>query len=416
MSFDLVPLGEVTQFFNNKRVPVTKSDRVKGQYPYYGAAGIQGYVSDFIFEGSYILVGEDGTVTNDSGNPIVQRAEGRFWVNNHAHVIQPNDDEDFDYLFYAISAASVGDLVTGAVQPKLSMTNLKQMLLPWASDVEVRRAIGRMLRAFDSRIENNSSTAETLESIAQALFRSWFVVFDPVRAKMAGQKPVGMDDATAALFPDSMEESELGEIPAGWTVAPASDLFDVGIGRTPPRKEAQWFVNGGEGVPWVSIRDMGTYSTFSGSTSEDLTREAVEKHRVSRVPAGTVLMSFKLTVGKLCIASAELTTNEAIAHFKLTNHSPVDSIYTFLWLKNFDFKSLDSTSSIATATNSKVVKQIRFLVPSRDVLEQFTKIVEPLFLQLKSLQEQSESLVEIRDSLLPRLISGELQVPEDLVA
>ena len=336
--------------------------------------------------------------------------------------LRPKDPSDLLALYFALKSPRA---VSRISEQATGTSNSHQRVRPQdILDLDLELAVDRIgldlatnfLWSLERKIALNKRISETLESIAQALFRSRFVDFDPVRAKMAGEKPAGMDDATAALFPDSMEESELGEIPAGWEVAPTSELFDVGIGRTPPRKEPQWFVNGGKGVPWVSIRDMGTYSTYSGSTSEDLTHEAVEKHRVSRVPAGTVLMSFKLTVGKLCIASTELTTNEAIAHFKIANHSPLDSIYTFLWLRNFDFKSLDSTSSIATATNSKVVKQIKFLVPSHEVLEHFTKIVEPLFLQLKTLQEQSDSLVEIRDTLLPRLISGELQIPEDMVA
>jgi type I restriction enzyme S subunit len=233
---------------------------------------------------------------------------------------------------------------------------------------------------------------------------------------MAGEKPVGMDAATAALFPDSMEDSELGLIPKGWITKIAENIFDISIGRTPPRKEPEWFCAGDEGVPWVSIRDMGTFNTYSNATSEGLTEEAVTKFRVPLVPEGTVLMSFKLTVGKLCISDKPLVTNEAIAHFVIPSDSPITNYFTFLWLANYDMNSLDSTSSIGTATNSGVIKQIRFLIPGGAVVKAFSELCAPIFEQIRNVNRENTSLVEIRDSLLPRLISGELQIPEEMLA
>ena len=390
MSFDLVPLGEVTQFFNNKRVPVTKSDRVKGQYPYYGAAGIQGYVSDFIFEGSYILVGEDGTVTNGSGNPIVQRAEGRFWVNNHAHVIQPNDDADFDYLFYAISVASVGDLVTGAVQPKLSMTNLKQMLLPWASDLEVRRTIGRIFRAFDSRIEINSSTAETLESIAQTLFRSWFVDFDPVRAKMAGEKPVGMDDATAALFPDSMEESVLGDIPAGWEVTSVGEFCPLKYGKSLPAPQ----------------RQPGSVPVY-GSNG------IVGDHSVSLLEAPAVIIGRKGTVGSVTLSLDPCWVIDTA--FYCAPERGENLPLAYLSLQGLGLENMNSDAAVP-GLNRENAHRLLFAIANEPIRARFAEIVGSIFAKIHSIQAEVNSVVSIRDALLPRLISGELQVPEDLVA
>ena len=139
-----------------------------------------------------------------------------------------------------------------------------------------------------------------------------------------------MEAAIAALFPNSMEESEIGLVPSGWNVKPAADLFEVGIGRTPPRKEPQWFCKGTEGIPWVSIRDMGTFETYSHGTNEGLTQAAVDKFKVPVVPENTVLMSFKLTVGKLCISDTDLVTNEAIAHFKISQNLSSKNSINFL--------------------------------------------------------------------------------------
>ena len=309
----------------------------------------------------------------------------------------------------ALKSRSSGSTVIGIRQAELLKIEIP---IPPLSE---QKAIGDFLETLDSLISVNEQIAKNLEEIAQVFFKSWFIDFEPVKAKMAGQPPEGMDAVTAALFPNSFAESELGPIPDCWEVHAADSIFDVGIGRTPPRKESKWFCSGKVEVPWVSIRDMGTFQVFSQETSESLTQSAVEKFRVPVVPENTVLMSFKLTVGKLCITDRPLVTNEAIAHFKLKSQSPLDSYFTYLWIKNLDVATLDSTSSIGTATNSGVIRKIKFLVPQNDILAKFRETVSPLFEQIKLLQQQTANLVNIRDALLPRLISGELQIPDEML-
>jgi type I restriction enzyme S subunit len=324
---------------------------------------------------------------------------------------------DNDYLYYALvhaNKALLGD-THGGMFDTITRSTLDRLLVPNPPLKEQRR-IAEALGVFDEKIALNKELSKTLGNLAQSIFKSWFIDFDPVKAKLAGEKPVGMDDETASLFPDSMEESELGLIPTSWDVLPASELFEIGIGRTPPRKEPEWFSSGNIGVPWVSIRDMGTFGVFSHFTSECLTEAAVSKFRVPIVPAHTVLMCFKLTVGKLCITDRPLVTNEAIAHFRVPTEGRLDSNYAYLWLSQYDMRTLDSTSSIGTATNSGVIRNIKFLVPSEGVLVSFQKTIEPIFKNLKLLQEQSATLAELRDSLLPRLVSGELEIPEEMLA
>lgn len=322
-----------------------------------------------------------------------------------------------EFLYYVVlnDRKTLVGKGSGSVFTNLKTDILKnhEIALP---GIPEQKRISDTLGQIDDLIALNVSISKTLEDLAQTIFKSWFVDFDPVKVKMSGEKLAGMEAAIAALFPNSMEESEIGLIPSGWNVKPAADLFEVGIGRTPPRKEPQWFCNGTEGIPWVSIRDMGTFETYSHGTNEGLTQAAVDKFKVPVVPENTVLMSFKLTVGKLCISDTDLVTNEAIAHFKISQNSPLNTFYTYLSLSNLDMGSLDSTSSIGTATNSGVIKQIRFLVPPQELLGNFHNKVSPFFSQLKILRKQTTNLVLLRDALLPRLISGELQIPNEMLA
>jgi type I restriction enzyme M protein len=231
----------------------------------------------------------------------------------------------------------------------------------------------------DSELEPTRSLSDTAQETLSTIFRSWFVDFDPVIGKIEGVDSTGLSSEILDLFPGAMKESSIGLIPENWNVKSADEIFNVTIGRTPPRKEEEWFTTGADGVPWVSIRDMGRFAIYSGSTSEGLTQAAIEKFNVPVVPAGVVLMSFKLTVGKLCITNEPVATNEAIAHFTNRSNSKLSPFFTYLWLQNFDISSLDSTSSIGTATNSKLLKQIPFLVPDEKVMQAFDSLVAPLF-------------------------------------
>ena len=191
-------------------------------------------------------------------------------------------------------------------------------------------------------------------------------------------------------------------------VCRAEEYFDISIGKTPPRKEHQWFTTNPSDVTWVSISDMGSCGTYIRRSSEQLTHEAVDKFKIRVIPSNTVLLSFKLTVGRIAITYGEMTTNEAIAHFKTDR--PFINEYLYCYLKNFNYQTMGSTSSIATAVNSKIIKAMPFVVPTDDEISRFHSVVSPMFAQILSNQLENDSLAETRDTLLPRLMSGELEV------
>lgn len=327
---------------------------------------------------------------------------------------------DSTYLLYMMQSQemqaklvgrSSGTTVIGIKQSELRKIEVTLPPLP------EQRAIAHILGTLDDKIELNRKQNETLEEMARTLFKAWFVDFEPVRAKMdgrwqRGQSLPGLPAHLYDLFPDRLVDSELGEIPEGWEHKTMSSVSDVGIGKTPPRKESQWFSENPQDVQWVSIRDMGSYGVYTNVTSEFLTEEAVRKFNIRLVPPNTVIMSFKLTLGRVAIAARELTTNEAIAHFKLPHDSKINPEYLYLHLKQFDFSSLSSTSSIADAVNSKTVRDMRVLIADEKILQAFTKLVVPWFESIRETELQSHTLAQLRDTLLPKLISGELRVPD----
>lgn len=188
------------------------------------------------------------------------------------------------------------------------------------------------------------------------------------------------------------------------------EYFDISIGKTPPRKESQWFSMNPVDCVWVSISDMGSCGLYISDSSEYLTHESIERFNVKIVPDNTVILSFKLTVGRVAITDGDMTTNEAIAHFK-TDKTEINE-YLYCYLKEFNYQTMGSTSSIATAVNSKIIKAMPFIVPADDELVEFHAFAAPMFAMIKANQKENVRLTELRDSLLPRLMSGEIDVSD----
>ena len=261
------------------------------------------------------------------------------------------------------------------------------MMLPTLPEQTI---IASFLSSLDDKIAVNKKICENLEAQAQALFKHWFVDFAP--------------------FKDGkFVESELGLIPEGWKVGKAEDFYTINIGKTPPRAERQWFSESkGNNKVWISISDMGSCGTFISDSKEYLTPEAQSKFNIVMVPTGTILLSFKLTIGRVAIADNELTTNEAIARFILPNSNYRE--FTYLYLKQYKYESLGSTSSIATAVNSKIIKSMSLLMPPTEVMAKFSSIVGKLFDEIRILSNESLRLSSLRDTLLPKLMSGQIKL------
>ena len=256
--------------------------------------------------------------------------------------------------------------------------------------LEIQNNIADILLSIENKINVNKKINKNLLSIADAIFKKEFRNFDE-------------------YLEGDLISSDFGLIPKNWYYKTLDEISDVAIGKTPPRKETWWFSEK-EGVKWVSIKDLGNSGTYIFETSEYLTEEAIDKFNVKLIPEDTVILSFKLTVGRLGITTDEMTTNEAIAHFKLDSESPISKEYLYLYLKNFNYDELGSTSSIAKAINSKIVKKIPILVPESNKLNEFKELFENIFNEIKSNQIEINNLTKLRDTLLPKLMSGEIDV------
>ena len=385
MEFTTYTLGEVCSRLSSGKSIKAAEIFPAGKYPVYGGNGLRGYADRSNFEGECAIIGRQGAYC---GN--VRYFKGEAYMTEHAVVCQANEKANTYYLSALLSTMHLERLSGQSAQPGLAVGTLsvQEINLP---SLEAQRSIASILSSLDRKIELNNKINADLEEMAQAIFKNWFVDFEP--------------------FKDGkFVDSELGMIPEGWKVGRADDFYQINIGKTPPRKEHKWFSTNPADKIWVSIANMGNSGIFISDSSEYLTKEAVDRHNIIMVSRNTILLSFKLTVGRVAIADKELTTNEAIARFILSDDKYME--YLYLYLKNFDYNSLGSTSSIATAVNSKTIKGMQMLQPSDKIIDAFHIQVNPIFEKIRSLTKESSRLSLLRDTLLPRLMSGELEVPE----
>ena len=365
---------------------ISKAEQVEGEVPVISSSGIKSFHNQSKVKGPGVLLGRKGTIGT------VYYTESDYWPHSTTLYVKDfrNNNPRFVYYFFQSIKEQLKNMDVGTSNPTLNRNHVHPLNVMWPC-VEIQNTIETVLSAFDAKIELNNKITSNLQQQAQAIFKSWFVDFEP--------------------FQDGeFVESELGLIPKGWTVKRADSIFDISIGKTPPRKEKEWFSLEKTDIKWVSISDMGKCGVYISDTSERLTHSAIEKHNIKIVPDNTVILSFKLTVGRVAITHGTMATNEAIAHFKTSDDILVPYLYCFL--KNFNFQTLGSTSSIATAVNSKLIKQMQILYPNDLVIESFASTVSPLFNQIKVLEEENKKLSAIRDSLLPKLMSGELSANE----
>jgi len=269
--------------------------------------------------------------------------------------------------------------------------------------------LSSILGALDDRIALLRETNATLEAIAQALFKSWFVDFDPVRAKQQGLAPEGMDEATAALFPDGFEESELGRVPKGWKVESVGDVTETVGGGTPDTKvESYWQP---PEFCWTTPKDLsGADAPILLATERKLSAKGLEKVSSGLLPAGTLLMSSRAPIGYLAIAQVPLAINQG--YIAILPGSQLPPLYMLFWCKqNMDTIKGRANGSTFMEISKKAFRPIATLVPPPAVLVAFVDVVAVLFERLAENARQAQTLATLRDTLLPRLISGQLRLP-----
>lgn len=383
-------LDDIAEILNSKRIPLNSRQRAerKGDIPYYGASGIMDYVNDYLFDGEHVLISEDGENLRSRKTPIAFKANGQFWVNNHAHIVRGQQPFLNDWIVYYIANLNVNPYISGAVQPKLNKQNLLSVpiVMPKLKEVE---AITAILSALDDKIENNLAMNKTLDAMAMALYKHWFVDFGP--------------------FQDgNFIDSELGLIPEGWEV---KRLDEVAI-----KKSETFDFSNVEEVVFVNTGDVqeGRF-LHSNKTSKDglpgQAKKAISKNDIlyseirpknKRFAYVNFEASDYVVSTKFMIINSRNNIDHKLLYRILTMQSTVDN-----------FNSIaEGRSGTFPQITFDAISSMQIVLPSTKIQNEFGKLVLSIEFKQDLLFEENQTLTNLRDTLLPKLISGEVRVKD----
>jgi type I restriction enzyme, S subunit len=333
-----------------------------------------------------LLIGIIGTF----GNAYVYKEDDSFGFSSSIGILRPDPEKlDSLFLYYVISSPKFKTLHLatdgGSAQGYTNIPSIKKLPIH-LPPLQVQKEIAGVLGSLDDRIALLRETNATLEAIAQALFKSWFVDFDPVRAKQQGQLPEGMDEATAALFPDSFEESALGLVPKAWDVGVLEDLFYLQRGFDLPAND----------------RRPGQFPIIAASGPSGT-------HDTAMATAPGVITGRSGVLGKVFLELEDYwPLNTALWVKEFRGASPC---FAYELLRLLDLGSFNAGSAVPTL-NRNHIHSLQYLIPDRKCVDAYEKIAIQLHQRARINQDQAAVLASIRDSLLPRLISGQLRLPD----
>jgi len=390
----------------------TKSSYVKDGYLAYSATGPDGFLEKYDYDCAGIVLSAIGA----NCGATFFATDKWSCIKNTIRILPKSSEIDLKYFYFMTKSPNFWPL-RGSAQPFISQTDIREMIIK-IPDLEIQEKIGVIIYSLELQIEKNTEIAKTLEEIARTIFESWFVDFDPVKAKMTGEKPIGMDEPTAALFPDSMEDSELGPIPKNWTSARLDDeLLLLESGKRPRGGAA-----GESGVPSIGAESIRGLGIFDFSNTKFIPIDFYDSMPSGRVNEFDVLV-YKDGAGAGSYVSMfgcgfpfeKFAINE---HVFLLRAKSVSQYFLYFWMAQNKIKNLMielAQKSAQPGLNQKDMRTIGFLRPETSVVQKFSEIVEPIIMEVMKLANQSRQLSTIRDTLLPRLISGELRIPAELL-
>lgn len=359
-------LEEICDILDSRRIPITASDRKPGPYPYYGANGIQDYVSDYIFDDDLVLLAEDGGNFGSKEKPIAYRVSGKCWVNNHAHVLKPKDMLDVDYLCYSLMFYDVSGLVNGATRQKLTQADMRKMEIPLRSMSEQKR-ITAVINKVSDLISLRKQQLAKLDELVKARFVELFG--DPLSNDKGWQK-VLITEVCHAIFG----------------------------GGTPSKSHPEYFTGS---IPWVSPKDMK--SLVINDSIDHITEEAIAHSTTNLVPANSVLMVIRSGILKhtlpVAVNSLPVTINQDMKAFV-----PNDTVKTAFLMYFFKAIEHDVLAGIrgVTADNIdfKAFQKRTIIVPPLALQEQFAAFVTQTDKSKVAVQKALDEAQLLFDSLM----------------
>ena len=377
MSLELRKFSELTINFDKERIPLSSSEREskKGKYPYYGAQGIIDHVDEYIFDGEYLLIAEDGENLNSRSQPIANVVLGKFWVNNHAHIVKTNSKCEIHYLCYLLNNINISGYITGSAQPKLNQYNLNNMVLE-IQDYETQYKISIILKRINDKIKLNEKINKNLQKQINILFKSFFINFE--------------------FYDGKYQETLFGEIPIEWNIILFKDILNE-------RNEKST----NQDIPMYSV-------TLDGIQPR---ADIYKKKITAKTTKFKIIHKYDLIFGmpnsgyQYGIMYDEIGgVSSAYPVFEINGIQPR---YVDLFIKNISNYFNDivkSGSRMGQGIDKKVLLSKEIYVPPNEHLDKYYSIESKLLDLINHNLTEINNLTKLRDTLLPKLMSGEIDV------
>lgn len=377
-------------------------ERRPGKVPILGSFGVTGFHDTIKAKGPGVTIGRSGASFG-----VAAYTDEDYWPLNTTLYVTDFKGNDPKFVFYFLKLFDFSAYNSGSAQPSLNRNNLYGIPIEVPSP-STQKQIAAFVSALDDRIALLRETNATLEAIAQALFKSWFVDFDPVHAKQQGRAPEGLDEATAALFPDSFEESVVGLVPNGWRTCSFTDTIDVIGGGTPKTSVAEYW--NGE-IPWFSVVDAPSPTdVFVIDTEKHITSYGLNNSSTKLLPPGTTIISARGTVGRLALVGQEMAMNQSC--YGLRGKGSDDYFTYFSTYRLVETLKQRTHGSVFDTITRDTLAGVFVVYPPIAVIAAFEDLLKPVMERIKENLQQAQTLSTLRDTLLPRLISGQLRLPE----
>ena len=384
-------LGQVIELKRGYDLP--KRERFPGPVPLVSSSGVTDYHTASKVAGPGVVTGRYGTL----GQVFFVRND--FWPLNTTLYVRDFKGNDPRFVSYFLKIIDFLPFSDKAAVPGINRNHVHQARVWFPDDVNEQRAIAHILGTLDDKIEMNLRMNETLEVMGRALFKSWFVDFDPVRAKMEG-RDTGLPRHIADLFPDRLMDSELGEIPEGWEPKALGECFNLTMGQSPPGSS---YNDHGEGLPF-----------FQGRT--DFGFRYPENRKFCTAPTriawpGDTLVSVRAPVGDINMAWTQCCIGRGVAALRDKSASSSFTYYS-AWTIQEDIRVYEHTGTVFGAINGKQFEALQTLEPRAELIKAFDSQVSPLDFRVKGNTSEIRTVTDLQEVLLPRLISGNLRVTD----
>lgn len=359
----MAKLGEVCEVLDSKRVPITAANRVSGQYPYYGANGVQDYVADYIFDDELVLLAEDGGNFGSKEKPIAYRVSGKCWVNNHAHVLKPKAVIDVDYLCYSLMFYDVSGLVNGATRQKLTQSDMRKMEIPLRTMVEQKNIVCR-LNKLTELISLRKEQLAKLDELVKARFVEMFG--DPVKNTM------------------------------NWEIKPLSELGELnrGVSKARPRNSPELL---GGPYPLIQTGEVANAKTYITSFNSTYSEKGLAQSKMW--PKGTLCITIAANIAQTSILTFDACFPDSVVGFISRNMT--NELFIHYWFSFFQ-KILDEQAPQVAQKNInlKILSELNVIVPPLSLQNRFAAFVERVDQQKQTIQQSLEKLELMKKALM----------------